>query len=273
MSEGFVRCPDSVARPATPPWPFLDSECSLGQIGSGPTRLEADFARCLAVAAWASNKPMRMVALGLPMHAALDDCLLACLRNAGWTLDGLDDARLARCWDSRWEFVAPTASVAAHYRPGPSYHERLRVELLLDAWERASLQGSHTSCGLDALTRALANATAAFCADLALPFERLRDAAAERRAEIDAEQRLRTDVRDRLDEIASDDIRHLAIAGALDGWADLGKIVQRYGTESMRARVAQWRLRPPSTRARAELEPSLERLRRELWSPFAPVSR
>ena len=253
MSECFDRCSEPVSDSATP-WPFRDSERSQRQIGAGPTRVEADFARCLAIAAWAVSKPMRMVALGLPMHSSLDDCLLACLDHAGWTLVGLDDARLEACWDARWEFVAATVDAPSHYRPGPSYHERLRLELLLDAWERASLRGTGSIGEHDALADALARATAAFAPELALPFDLLRAVAVERRADIEAEQRLRRDVRNGLCEIAGDDIRHLAIAGALDGWADLDKAVMRYGTESMRALLRAWRRQPPSTHARAELE-------------------
>ena len=119
----------------------------------------------------------------------------------------------------------------------------------------------------------MARTTAAFSRELALPPQLLRRVADERRAELAAERRLRRSLRDRLEDVAGDDIRHLAIAGAFDGWGDIDKAVQRYGTESMRAMLRTFREQPPATEARAELEPLLASLRLNLWAPFAVVSR
>ena len=256
----------------TAPWPFRDNAASRRR-QSALTPLQADFARSLAMSAWAARKPMRMILFGLAMHAMLDDALLECLRNAGWGFDGLDDPQLDACWDSRWEFVAATAETPARYQPGPSYHDRLRLELLLDAWERASLRFKGDGRRLDPLADALARTAAEFSPELALPADLLRKVADERRADADAERRLRRGLRDRLEGLAGDDIRHLAIAGALDGWGDADKAVQRYGTASMRELLRACREQPPSAQARAELEPFLSRLRRNLWAPFATVSQ
>jgi hypothetical protein len=49
--------------------------------------------------------------------------------------------------------------------------------------------------------------------------------------------------------------------------------VRRYGTVSMRSLLRAFRDLPPATKARAELEPLLVRLRRNLWAPFAIVSQ
>lgn len=255
------------------PWPFRENPAARRRVGSALSPLEADFARCLAMSAWAVLKPLRMVLFGMPMHASLDDCLLASLRRAGHELESLAARELDACWESRWEFVAASDEAPSHYRRGPSYHERLRVELVLDAWERASLRLGGDGRELDPLADALARATAAFSPALALPAELLRRVAAERRADADAERRLRRGVRDRLAEIPGDDIRHLAIAGALDGWADVDTAVRRYGTPPMRAWLARCRSEAPATLARAELEPRLARLRRELWAPFCVVNQ
>jgi len=269
--HGTLDFPPSLT-PWTVPWPFLDNAASRGRQGA-LTPLQADFARSLALSAWAARKPMRMILFGLAMHTTLDDALLESLRNAGWKFDGLDNPQLDACWDSRWEFVAASAEAPARYQPGPSYHDRLRLELLLDAWERASLRFKGDGRRLDPLADALARTTAAFSAELALPAHLLREVADERRAEAEAERRLRRGLRDRLDELAGDDIRHLAIAGALDGWGDADKAVQRYGTPSMRTLLRTFREQPPSARARADLEPLLSRLRGNLWAPFATVSQ
>ena len=257
----------------TVPWPFRDSDWLRAQIGKSLTPLQADFARCLAMSAWAAHKPMRMLVFGLAMHATLDDALLECLRKCGWPFGALDDPRLDVCWDSRWEFVAASDEVPSRYQQGPSYHDRLRVELLLDAWERASLHFVGDGRRLDPLADALARTSAAFSPELALPPGLLRKVADERRADIDVERRLRRGLRDRLEELPGDDIRHLAIAGAFDGWGDIDKAVRRYGTESMRSLLRAFRELPPATKARAELEPLLVHLRRNLWAPFAVVSQ
>src|SRR5215475_13532741 len=76
---------------------FRDGEASRRQIGTQLGALEADFARCLAMSAWAIEKPLRMLAFGLPMHTSLDACLIARLHDAGRTIGGLDDDALAPC--------------------------------------------------------------------------------------------------------------------------------------------------------------------------------
>lgn len=257
----------------TIPWPFRDNEWLRAQIGKNLTPLQADFARCLALAAWAAHKPMRMLVLGLAMHATLDDALFEALRLSGWPFQALDDPRLDVCWDSRWEFIAATDEAPARYQHGPSYHDRLRVELLLDAWERASLHFTAGGRRLDPLADALARTTAAFSADLALPPALLRKVADERHEDIENERQLRCGLRDRLEELPGDDIRHLAITGAFDGWGDIDKAVQRYGTESMRSLLRLFRDLPTATVAREQLEPLIARLRSNLWAPFAVVSQ
>jgi hypothetical protein len=270
-SAAIDRSPTCNASPI--PWPFRDSDWLRAQTGRRLSPLQADFARCLAMSAWAAHKPMRMLVFGLAMHATLDDALLECLRRSGWPFEGLDDPRLDACWDSRWEFVAATEDVPGRFQRGPSYHERLRVELLLDAWERASLRLAVDERRLDPLAQALAQTTAAFSRELALPPALLRKVADERRADVDAERRLRRCLREGLEEVAGDDIRHLAIAGAFDGWGDIDKAVQRYGTEPMRAMLRAFREQPPPTDARDALEPLLAQLRRNLWAPYAVVSQ
>ncbi|MGH8172037.1 MAG: hypothetical protein ACREPX_02750 [Rhodanobacteraceae bacterium] len=257
----------------TVPWPFRDSEWLRAQIGKTLTPLQADFARCLAMSAWAAHKPMRMLVFGLAMHSSLDDALLACLRLSGWPFRALDDPRLDVCWDSRWEFIAATDEMPARYQQAPSYHDRLRLELLLDAWERATLHFAGDGRRLDPLADALAGASAAFSQELALPPALLRKVADERRLDIEAERQLRLGLHDRLEELPGDDIRHLAITGAFDGWGDIDKAVSRYGTESMRSLLRLFRDLPPATFAREELEPMLMDLRRNLWAPFAVVSQ
>ena len=61
---------------------FRDGDASRRQIGLQLGALEADFARCLAMSAWAIEKPLRMLVFALPMHTSLDACLLARLRDA-----------------------------------------------------------------------------------------------------------------------------------------------------------------------------------------------
>jgi hypothetical protein len=264
---------DSTAIPAqafSVPGPFRDSKSLRNRAASDLSRLQADFARCLALAAWAIAKPLRLVAFGVPMHAGIDDALLACLRNAGWPFAGLDDARLDECWDSRVEFAAASADEPAQYREGPSYHERLRLELLLDAWERISLRLVSDVSALDALAARLAEASAVFAAPLAVPIDALRRAAAERQAEALCEDLLEAQLRVDLAAFPAEHIGRLAIQCALDGAVDAGKAVQRYGTEAMRERVREFGERRPPTQARAIADFVLARLRRELWAPITP---
>lgn len=247
---------------------FHDGETSRRQIGTQLGAFEAVFARCLAMSAWAIEKPLRMLAFGLPMHTPLDACLLARLNDAGHALQGLDDATLAPCLDSRWEFVRGNGHGPARYRPGPSYHERLRVALLLDAWERASRRAS-ASDALETTARRLADASAALGARLALPIALLRRAAAERQLDAAAEQSLDRQLRRGLLELAEDDVRYLAIAAALDGDADVAATVRRHGTASMRVLLRAHVERVAHSGARASLTPRIARVRRELWSPVA----
>jgi hypothetical protein len=65
------------------------------------------------------------------------------------------------------------------------------------------------------------------------------------------------------------DIRHLAIAAALDGGGDVAATVQRYGTPSMRVLLRAHTERAPPTSARSALAPRLARVRRELWTSIA----
>ena len=245
---------------------FRDGETSRRQIGTQLDLLAADFARCLAMSAWAIQKPLRMLAFALPMQTSLDACLLARLRDAGYALHGLDDETLAPALDSRWEFVRGNESCPSRYRPAPSYHERLRVELLIDAWQRASRRAN----GVDVLERLagrLAAATAALSARLALPIALLRRASAERCSDTAAEERLRAQVRRASIDLPEDDVRHLAIAAALEDSGDIVAAVQRHGTPAMRVLLRAHLERAPTLGARVALESRLARVRRELWAP------
>ena len=193
---------------------FRDGDVSRRQIGTQLDQAQADFARCLAMSGWAIAKPLRLIVFGLPMRASLDECLLARLRDAGHELRGLEDETLRPCLDGRWEFIRGNEYRPARYRPGPSYHERLRVELLVDAWQRAS-RGSADIDALESIARSLAAATSALAAHLALPVALLRRAAAKRRLDAAAEERLQRQLKKAMLEFAEDDIRHLAIAAAL----------------------------------------------------------
>src|SRR3954469_15156713 len=205
-----------VALEADAPWArlsamatFRDGEMSRRQIGTQLDPLQADFARCLAMSGWAIARPLRLIVFGPPMQASLDECLLDRLHDAGHAFGGLDDGALAACLDARWEFVRGNESSPARYRPGPSYHERLRVDLLLDAWDRASRRADVGYETIETLARDLATASAALSSRLALPYALLRRAAAERRIDSDAELRLQRHVRKGLVELAMGDIRHL----------------------------------------------------------------
>jgi hypothetical protein len=247
---------------------FRDGEASRRQIGTQLGAAEADFARCLAMSGWAVAKPLRLLVFGLPMHATLDECLLARLRDTGRAIDGLDDAALKPCLEARWEFVRGNEMRPARYRPAPSYRERLRVALLVDAWERSARRGREID-KLESIASELAAATGALAVHLALPAALLRRAAAEHRRDAEAEERLGRQLRRELLDLREHDIAHLAITAALDGAGDLADAVRRHGTAPMRV---LWRAhveRATTTSARTTLKPKLARLRRELWTPLA----
>ncbi|HET7923510.1 MAG TPA: hypothetical protein VFL30_01365 [Rhodanobacteraceae bacterium] len=247
---------------------FRDGEASRRQIGTQLGPLEADFARCLAMSAWAAEKPLRMLVFALPMQTSLDECLLARLRDAGHALKSIGEETLAPSLASRWEFVRGRETQPARYRPAPSYNDRLRVALLIDAWERASRRIGAIDA-IEALSRQLSEASAALVARLGVPAALLRRAAAERKLGAAAEHRLRHQIRRGLLGLADDGVRHLALNLALDGAADLGEAVQRYGTPSMRVLLRAHRDRHAPGSACADLEPRLARLRREIWAPVS----
>ena len=247
---------------------FRDGETSRRQIGAQLDLVQADFARCLAMSGWAIARPLRMLAFGLPMQTTLDDCLLARLRDAGYALQGLDDRALGACLDSRWEFVRGNECAPARYRPAPSYHDRLRVELLVDAWRRAAARCSGVEA-LERIAEQLAAATRALGSRFALPIALLRRVAAETCIDAAADDRLRHQLRRELIRMDDDDVRHLAIAAALDGAADVTMAVRRYGSPAMHVLLRAHQDRTSSTSARTTLEPRLARLRRELWAPVA----
>jgi len=247
---------------------FRDGETSRRQIGTQLGTLEADFARCLAMSAWATQKPLRMLVFALPMQTSLDDCLVARLRDAGHALRSLCDDALGSCLDSRWEFVRGRETEPARYRPAPSYNDRLRVALLIAAWERASRRSGSID-SIEALSRQLSNASAALVARLGVPTALLRRAAAERQLDVAAEERLRRQIRRGMLGFADDDIRRLALTAALDGGADLAQAVQRHGTPSMRLFLRAHRDRYAPGSACADVEPRLMRLRHALWSPVS----
>ena len=245
---------------------FHDGEVSRRQIGTQLDPLHADFARCLAMSGWAVARPLRLIVFGLPTHASLDECLLDRLRDAGRRVSGLDDVRLAGCLDSRWEFVRGHDGTPSRYRPGPSYHERLRVDLLVDAWRRAARTPGVAIDTLETLARRLAAATAALGARLALPITLLRRAAAEHRLDAEAAESLHRTIRRELLELPEDDVRHLAIAAALDVDGDVADAVHRYGTASMRVLLRAHDERRARRGSRGVLEPKLARIARELWA-------
>ena len=247
---------------------FRDGDASRRQIGTQIGALEADFARCLAMAAWAAEKPLRMLVFALPMQASLDQCLLARLRDAGHPVRSLGDDTIAACLDSRWEFVRGSETRPARYRPAPSYNDRLRVALLIDAWERASRRNGAIDA-IETLSRHLSEASAAFVARLGVPSALLRRAAAERQLDSAAEDQLRRQIRRGMLGLADDDVRRLALTIALDGGADLGDAVQRYGTPSMRTLLRAHRDRSAPGSACADLELRLASLRREVWAPVS----
>jgi len=247
---------------------FRDGDTSRRQIGTQLGPLEADFARCLAMSAWATEKPLRLLVFSLPMQTSLDDCLVARLRAAGHALRALGDDVLAPCLDSRWEFVRGRETEPARYRPAPSYNDRLRVALLIAAWERASRRNGGIDT-IEALSRQLSTASAALVARLGVPTALLRRAAAERQLDVAADERLRRQIRRGMLGFADDDIRRLALTAALDGAADLAETVQRHGTPSMRLFLRAHRDRYVPGSACADLEPRLARLRRAVWAPVS----
>jgi hypothetical protein len=245
---------------------FRDGEASRRQIGTQLGALEADFARCLAMSAWAVEKPLRMLVFALPMQTSLDDCLVARLRDAGHALHSLGDAALAPCLNSRWEFVRGREAYPARYRPAPSYNDRLRVALLIDAWERASRRTGAIDA-IEALSHHLSQASATLAARLGVPTALLRRAAAERQLDAAAEDQLRRQIRRGMLGLSEDDVGRLALTLALDGAADLCETVRRYGTPAMRVLLRAHRDRYVPGGACADLEPRLARLRREVWAP------
>jgi hypothetical protein len=247
---------------------FRDGETSRRQIGTQLGPLEADFARCLAMSAWAVEKPLRMLVFSLPMQTSLDECLLARLRDAGHAFGSIGDDALAPCLESRWEFVRGSETRPARYRPAPSYNDRLRVALLIDAWERASRRTGAIDA-IEALSCHLSEAGAALDARLGVPSALLRRAAAERQLDAAAEDRLRRQIRRGLLGLADDSVRRLALTLALDGGADLAGTVERHGTPSMRVLLRAHRERHMPGSACADVEPRLARLRREVWAPVS----
>jgi hypothetical protein len=247
---------------------FRDGDASRRQIGRQLAPIEADFARCLAMSAWASERPLRMLVFALPMQTSLDECLVARLRAAGHALRSLSDARLVRCLDSRWEFVRGTETRPARYRPAPSYNDRLRIALLIDAWERTTRRSGAIDA-IEALSRCLSEASVAINARLGVPLALLRSAAAERQLAMDAGEQLRRQTRRGLLGFGDDDIRRLALSAALDGGADLAEAVQRHGTPAMRVMLRAHRDRYVPGSARADLEPRLARLRQAIWAPVS----
>ena len=245
---------------------FRDGETSRRQIGTQLGAFAADFARCLAMSAWAVEKPLRMLVFALPMQTSLEDCLLARLRDAGHALRSIGDEALAPCLDSRWEFVRGSEMRPARYRPAPSYNDRLRVALLIDAWERASRRHGAIDA-IEALSRHLSEASAALAAPIGVPAALLRRAAAERQLDAAAEDQLRRQIRRGMLGLADDGVRRLALTLALDGGADLCDAVQRYGTPAMRVLLRAHRERYVPGSACADVEPRLARLRREVWAP------
>lgn len=167
------------------PLPFRDTERLRAQTRElGLSRLQADFIRYLALSAWLVCHPLRQLWNRPPsMHPMLDSCLAAFLNRAGWPLRGTDDPALGNCWELRWEFVAASTGQAAFLRKAPSYHDRVRLEFLLAAWERVTAIAGSDAATIDLLSQRLAESSAAFGARFALPVDLLRRAADERRAD------------------------------------------------------------------------------------------
>jgi hypothetical protein len=249
------------------PLAFADSARLRAQIHKvGLVPLQADFLRCLALSRWAAARPARRAALALPADARADDGLLVCMRRLGWPLHSLEDSALDICWELRWEFRAAGRATRAEYRVAPSYHDRLRLELLLDAWERVSRRPAGDDIVLDLLGENLARASAAFAARLQLPLALLQQVAAERRLQAVAATALCARIQKRLAAGARRGVHHLAIAAALAGDRDLIETVRGHGDASMRAALKIFLLRNPLT-AQTELAPRIARLRRHLWIP------
>lgn len=247
---------------------FRDGDASRRQIGTQLGAVEADFARCLAMSAWAAERPLRMLVFALPMQTSLDECLVARLRAAGHALRSLSDDAFARCLESRWEFVRGRETQPARYRPAPSYNDRSRVALLIDAWERATRRSGAIDT-IESLSRRVSEASVAIDARLGVPTALLRSAAAERQLAAAAEENLRRQIRRGMLAFGDDDVRRLALSAALDGGADLGEAVQRHGTPAMRLFLRAHRDRYVPGSARADLEPRLARLRQAIWAPVS----
>ncbi|GAA0705343.1 hypothetical protein [Dokdonella soli] len=259
-----VNDPDSSEWMASTP--FGDSAYLRNQMQAWRlTLLQADFVRCLALSAWAKRRPVRLMSLELPRGATLDDCLLVCLRRCGWSTRDLGDEALRSCWELRIEFVAARAGLPAHYRVGPSYHDRLRLDLLLHTWERLSYREINAAI-VEMVSAKLADATASFSQRLALPLPLLHGVVAERRAERAAERRSGAERRPLPFERSADEIRHLAITHTLESAAVLERILRRYGTAPMRTAQRHWARSHP-TPAQVEFEGLRANLCRELWAP------
>lgn len=166
------------------PLPFRDTDALRAQTRAlGLSRLQADFVRYLALSAWLVCHPVRQIWNRPPStHPALDSCLAAFLNRAGWPLRGTDDPALGNCWELRWEFVAARAGAAAFVRKAPSYHDRVRLEFLLAAWERVVGNSGGDAAAVDLLSQRLAESSCAFGARFALPIDLLRRAAGERQS-------------------------------------------------------------------------------------------
>lgn len=166
------------------PWAYRNSDALCAQAhGLGLTALQADFVRCFALSAWLVHVPPEGPCARPPdARQMLDTSLAALLRDAGWPVRSVADPALDDCRELRWEFVPADARRAAHYCPGPSYHDRLRLELLLATWRNALLRPDGDAEALELLARRLADDSRAFGPDAAVPIGLLRRATAKRGA-------------------------------------------------------------------------------------------
>ena len=141
--------------------------------------------------------------------------------------------------------------------------------LLSMGGERPWLRGAVRSLAQPWLARQLASATATLGARLSLPIALLRRAAAEHRLDGEATECLHRQIRKGLLDLPEDDVRHLAIAAALDGDGDVESAVRRYGTASMRVLLRAHVERNVVGGSRGLLAPKLARISRELWASLA----
>jgi hypothetical protein len=199
----------------------------------------------------------------------LQDDVLRLLQAGGrHELQNFDDLRLRDCWDLRWTFQPDAPLHRAHFRPGPSYNDRLRMELLLNIWERSPLRSDEDPDATDVIARSLRETAARF--GHFLKPELLRDAAEERRAETRAWSDLHSRMRTQVERLPHDSLAYLALTEAIDGGCDLPLAVARHGSGEMRD-ILRPRLAPPVTQRQA-LEPALRQLRRRIWSVQLPTS-